>query len=97
MKMVEKTSARKLKVWWAFIWRIALIMMIFGLVFGPVAAFIAPSSRYDPRIVLTVLNFISALVSIPVGIAVMSRVLELEFSDFRLAMICESETTDDNA
>ena len=92
MYKIEKTSRRIIKVWWAFMWRTMLIMMIAGMIVGIPAAFIFPSSKYDYRIVSMVLNLVSLLIFIPVSIKVMGRILDLSYSDFHLAFLANEDS-----
>ena len=79
MQEVEVTWGRAIKVWWTLVWRGTLI----GVGFGAVLGFTLGLLGVQPELIAP----ISLIFAIPIGWWVVKMVLEIHYSDFRLALL----------
>lgn len=89
VKIVEINWMRALKVWWSIAWRSLLFSFLGGFVVGFILGFIMGMAGIDPKTIESTCRLAGAIISIPIGIAVVKIVLGKKFSDFRVALIAD--------
>jgi len=89
MQTVEVTWKRVMKVWWSIFWRIQIFMFPITFVQGFITLFIGKffGIGRDTASNITLMPFL--LIFIVVTFFIIKRVLRLQYSDFRIALIAK--------
>lgn len=90
MEEIKVGWSHAIVVWWSLIWRWILFSMIAGFIGGFLLGILAAPLGIDGELELYG-QLIGLLVSIPVGIWVVRRVLTMEYRRYRVALIPSRE------
>lgn len=90
MERLEVTRAVALKVWWAYTWRVMLILIaaliVLAVLLGLMAAALGLGER-GINIVAKIAQAFWIIAIAVIAVEVMRRVLMLKFEDFEIAII----------
>lgn len=87
METVDVTLGRVVKIWWFFMWRTVLFSTIAGIVAGFLLGLLLLFVGMAEATKQGIAEIAGALITIPIGIWVVSQLFEKRFSDFRLVLV----------
>ena len=86
MKTLYLSWQRAAKIWWSFIWRVAVIGAGLSILLGFGFGIVAGSMGLDESTFRLISNIIGFVVAIPVGIWAMWVALNKRYSDFGITL-----------
>lgn len=87
METVEPKVGRVVKIWWFFMWRTVLFSTIAGVVVGFLLGLLLLFVGMAETTKQGIAEIIGLLITVPVGIWVMSQLFDKQFSDFRIVLL----------
>lgn len=87
MNTAEVTLGRVVKIWWFIIWRTVLFSAIAGIVLGFLLGLLLLFVGMAEATKQGIAEIIGALITVPIGIWVVSQLFEKKFSDFRIVLV----------
>lgn len=87
MQELEITFSHVLQIWWAYTWRVVLYGVLFGAEIGLLVGCTGFAFGYDNDDLMLLCQIFGSLISIPISIWVISKILNKKFSSFRIALI----------
>src|SRR4030095_8632499 len=87
---LEITWSRAVRVWWSYVWRnlIAIVVsMLVGMVIGAVIGFILGAMGVPVRVIQIVLAPIAFVMGMAISIVPMKMILGKDFGEFRLVLL----------
>lgn len=91
MTTAEVTLGRVLKIWWFLIWRTVLFSALAGFVLGFLLGIILLFVGLPEQTKQIIAEAAGLLISIPIGIWVLSQIFTKSFSDFRVVLVRKDE------
>ena len=94
---LEVTWSRAIKVWWSYVWR-NLIAIIVSMIMGGIAGFIIGftmaalgATEETMKITATIVGFI---IGVAISIVPMKMILGMNFGEFRLVLLSNEDKKD---
>ena len=86
-KGLEVTWGKAFKVWWSLAWRVIVFGIVAGFVAGAVVGGIAGVAGVRPQVISQLSGLAGLIISVPLGIWVVKRVLQQFWADFRIVLL----------
>lgn len=89
---LEITWNRILRVWWSYLWRnlICIVVgMLLGMVVGFIVGFIMGAMGLPPRVIMCVTAPIGFVIGLAISVVPMKMILGKDYGEFRLVLLAK--------
>jgi len=91
LTILKPTIHRIMKIWWFLLWRTVLFGAIAGFVMGFILGILLLFTQVEEQTKILISQSAGLLVTIPVGIWVLSLLFDKAFADFRIVLVSSKD------
>ncbi|PKD38815.1 hypothetical protein CWO84_17315 [Methylomonas sp. Kb3] len=87
MQELDVTFSRTVQIFWSWAWRSTIYGLLVGAAIGFIASLITMVFGFDAQVTKPVAHYLSITAGLFVSLLVLSKVLKMKFSSFRIALV----------